>query len=50
MRPALYLSWCRNVVIGFWTFSEISGSGVDIPIPQVKIGLNFKTYKAEFVK
>jgi len=26
------------------------GGGVDIPILQVKIGLNFKTCKAEFVK
>jgi hypothetical protein len=29
-------------------FSDKKGSGVDIPIVQVKIGLNFRTCKAEF--
>jgi len=52
-RQALNLAWYRagrDVIRGVWAFSEISGGGVDIPIPQVKIGLNFTTSKAEFGK
>jgi hypothetical protein len=32
------------------TCSLIKGGGVDNPIPQVKIGLDFRTFEAELVR
>jgi hypothetical protein len=32
------------------TFSLIKGGAVDNPIPQVKIGLDFRTFEAELVR